>query len=124
MNGTSAYGVSESVPVGAVVVPVKLQETAPVETDTAAAPDYVATPEPPATANISIPAANGETANVTASSVEAPSVAPPAEQQTDPLLEAFELQHAAVKADPSDFSKWVSLISASEKLVSTATSVD
>ena len=35
----------------------------------------------------------------------------------DPLLEAFETQHQAVTADPGDFNKWVSLISAAEKLV-------
>ena len=35
----------------------------------------------------------------------------------DPLLEAFETQQKAVSADPGDFNKWVSLISAAEKLV-------
>ena len=38
-------------------------------------------------------------------------------QPKDPLLEAFESQQEAVKADPTDFNKWVSLLSASEKLV-------
>ena len=35
----------------------------------------------------------------------------------DPLLEAFESQQQSVTADPGDFNKWVSLISAAEKLV-------
>ena len=35
----------------------------------------------------------------------------------DPLLEAFESQQQSVTADPGDFHKWVSLISAAEKLV-------
>ena len=35
----------------------------------------------------------------------------------DPLLESFDLQQQSVTADPGDFNKWVSLISAAEKLV-------
>lgn len=35
----------------------------------------------------------------------------------DPLLEAFETQQQAVTADSGDFNKWVSLISAADKLV-------
>ena len=35
----------------------------------------------------------------------------------DPLLESFDSQQQSVTADPGDFNKWVSLISAAEKLV-------
>ncbi len=52
-----------------------------------------------------------------AASGVAPSDAPPAEVQKDPLLEAFEAQSAAVQADPGDFNKLVALISAADKLV-------
>jgi hypothetical protein len=41
----------------------------------------------------------------------------------NPLLAAYDMHYSAVKADPSDFSKWVSLISASEKLVRFSLSV-
>ena len=41
----------------------------------------------------------------------------PEEPPKDPVLEAFETQYAAAQADPSDFSKWVALLSTSEKLV-------
>ncbi len=50
-----------------------------------------------------------------AGSGDAPSDAP--KVQKDPLLEAFEAQHAAVQADPGDFNKLVGLISAADKLV-------
>ncbi|CAL8466906.1 g6442 [Coccomyxa elongata] len=49
-----------------------------------------------------------------AGSGDAPSDAP--DVQKDPLLEAFEAQHAAVQADPGDFNKLVGLISAADKL--------
>ncbi|EIE26590.1 hypothetical protein COCSUDRAFT_59113 [Coccomyxa subellipsoidea C-169] len=47
--------------------------------------------------------------------MEGPVDTPP-EQQKDPVLEAFEVQYAAVKGDPRDFNKLVGLISAAEKL--------
>ncbi len=40
------------------------------------------------------------------------------EPPKDPQLEAFDALYAAVKAEPTDFSKWVSLLSTTEKLVS------
>lgn len=45
------------------------------------------------------------------------------QEPQDAKLEAFESAYTVVKADPSDFNKWVGLISATEKLVSLSYSV-
>ncbi len=60
---------------------------------------------------VSVATGNGETA--------AASVAPgPQQPGLDPQVEALESQLAGVRAEPRDFSKWVTLLSTADKLVS------
>lgn len=109
MDGASASDIS-SVP-AVVEALASVPQTNSVMPDTSSADMTGCVPEAAAVAQI--PAS----VDGAAASGDAPSDAPPAEVQKDPLLEAFEAQRAAVQADPGDFNKLVGLISAADKLV-------
>ncbi len=118
MDNTSALGVTASATLAAPLLQPQTS-SGQAEASLAALPIH----EPSEmSANVPLPPST-DAAQSFAASMEGPVDTPP-EQQKDPVLEAFEVQYAAVIGDPRDFNKLVGLISAAEKLVSSMKFVD